>query len=269
SRLLLYARERRRRRLVLDVPEEPIEPAALAEVVLPLPPPGSLLWPGEACGLPQLHRRPSCSSRNRGAVEERPHFGVVARPIDADVVAPPAGGGRMLGPPEEGDAPAQGDQVVGTGQLARSVDVAAVSLRGRVPGEPERGGERRRGRQIERADADLHRHVRAAAAPGETDRARQVRWSSSTRYAGLHEDGLRTVRGDVDGKGAPLFAVDGVSSGDQRVRPFTGGALRAGRVLQDDGSDAIEIEARLAPRGGGQAERRPAHHQLRSDALAT
>ena len=40
-------------------------------------------------------------------------------------------------------------------------------------------------------------------------------------------------------------------------------------MLQDDGGDPIEIQARLAPGGGGQADRRPAHHQLRSDAFAT
>ena len=269
SRLLRHARERRWRRLVLDVPEEPIEPAPLAEVLLPLPAPGSPLRPGEAGGLAQLYRRPARSSRGGRAVEERRHFGVVARPIDADVVAALAERGRILGAPEESDAPPQGDQVVGAGQLARRIDVAAVSLRGRVSGEPERGGERRRGRQIEGADADLYWHVRRPAAPGEPDRARQARRSGSPRHAGLDEDGLRATGGDVDGKRVPFFAVDGVSDRDQRVRPFAGSALWPGRMLENDGGDAIQIEMRLAARRGGQAGHRALHHQLSSDALAT
>src|SRR2546428_433012 len=259
----------RRRGLVLDVPEEPIGPAPLAEVLLPLPAPGSPLRPGEAGGLAQLYRRPARSSRDRRAVEERRHFGVVARPIDADVVAALAERGRILGAPEERDAPPQGNQVVGAGQLARRIDIAAVSLRGRVSGDPERGGERGRSRQIEGADAALYGHARSPAAPGEPDGARQARRSGSPRHAGLDEDGLRATRDDVDGKRVPLFAVDGVSDRDQGVRPFAGCALWPGRMLENDGGDAIQVVMRLVARAGGQAGARALHHQLRSDALAT
>src|SRR5207237_6556662 len=96
-----------------------------------------------------------------------------------------------------------------------------------------------------------------------------ARRSGSPRHAGLDEDSLRATGGDVDGKRVPFFAVDGVSDRDQRVRPFAGSALWPGRMLENDGGDAIQIEMRLAARRGGQAGHRALRYQLNSDELAT